>query len=90
MKACGLNASQGELVYQYVCHLFFSLSLSSFHGRGGEQRGRRRQALAPLKWIYRGGDGRGARAVGGPRLKAEWQAVEAIKIEPLSLAARAL
>lgn len=39
-----------------------------------------------MKWLYRGE----ARAGGGPRLKAEWQAAEAIKIEPLSLAARAL
>lgn len=39
-----------------------------------------------MKWLYRGE----TRAGRGPRLKAEWQAAEAIKIEPLSLAARAL
>lgn len=39
-----------------------------------------------MKWLYRGETCAG----GGPRLKAEWQAAEAIKIEPLSLAARTL
>lgn len=39
-----------------------------------------------MKWFYRGKKCAGR----GVRLKAEWQAVETIKIEPLSLAARAL
>lgn len=51
-----------------------------------ERRGQRGEAQAPVKWLYRGE----TRAGRGPRLKAEWQAAEAIKIEPLSLAARAL
>lgn len=92
MKACGVNApfsllllrsssqSQGELIYQYLRHLFFSLSFP------WESRGQRGEARAPVKWLYRGETCAG----GGPRLKAEWQAAEAIKIEPLSLAARTL
>lgn len=65
----------------------FLLSLSLlFSGTGGERRGQRVEAQAPVKWLYRGK----TRAGRGLRLKAEWQAAEAIKIEPLSLAARAL
>lgn len=75
------SQSQGELIYQYLWHLFFSLSPLSW-----EWRGQRGEAQAPVKWLYRGE----TRAGRGPRLKAEWQAAEAIKIEPLSLAARAL
>ncbi len=39
-----------------------------------------------MKWLYR----RETRAGRRPRLKAEWKEAEAIKIETLSLAARAL
>ena len=63
----------------------FPLSLSVYSPPPWEWRGQRGEAQAPVKWLYRGE----TRAGGGPRLKAEWQAAEAIKIEPLSLAARA-
>lgn len=67
--------------------IFSSFSLSHFFPRrGGERRGQCGEAQAPVKWLYRGE----TRAGRGPRLKAEWQAAEAIKIELLSLAARAL
>lgn len=76
------SQSRGELVYQYLWHLFFSLS-HSFFLREERLRG---EVRAAVKWLYRGE----TRAGRGPRLKAEWQAAEAIKIETLSLAARAL
>lgn len=92
MKACGFSpsvsvtarfslSSYSEFIYQYLWHLFFSLSPLSW-----ERIGQHGEAKAPVKWLYHGE----TRAGRGPRLKAEWQAAETIKIELLSLAARAL
>lgn len=65
----------------------FLLSLSLlFLGRGGQRRGQCGEAQNRVKWLYRWETRAGRRL----RLKAEWQAAEAIKIEPLSLAARVL
>ena len=94
MRACGLRAPFSSQSVSLAARL--SLRVSSYINTSGifsslsplswEQRGQRGEARAPVKWLYRGE----TRAGRGPRLKAEWQAAEAIKIEPLSLAARAL
>lgn len=95
MKACGVNApfslrlSHSQLVsVSGWAHISIPLAsfLLSLSPLSWERRGQRGEAQAPVKWLYRGE----TRAGRGPRLKAEWQAAEAIKIEPLSLAARAL
>lgn len=62
-----------------------SLSLS-FPPLSLESRGQCVEVQAPVKWPYSGETHTGR----GPHLKAEWQAAEVIKIELLSLAARAL
>lgn len=93
MQASGVNAPSSLTsrlslrVSSYIntSSIFSSPSLL-FPGRGGERRGQNGEAQAPVKWLYRGE----TRAGRGPRLKAEWQAAETIKIESLSLAARAL
>lgn len=62
---------------------FSSVSLSSLQRRGERPVWR---GTSPVKWLYR----RKTYAGIGLCLKAEWRAAEAIKIEALSLAARAL
>lgn len=100
VKACGVNASlcpalshsQLISVSERACIsiplpiFFFLASLLSWEREKGERRGQRWEAKAPVKWFYHGE----TRAGRGPRLRAEWQAAETIKIEPLSLFARAV
>lgn len=81
--ACFPSAgSSNQSSSQYRHHLL----LSFCRCRAQESAGRCGEVRAPVKWRYRGA----TRAHRGPRLKSEWQAAEAIKIELLSRAAREL
>lgn len=81
--ACFPSAgSSSQSSSQYRHHLL----LSFCRCRAQESAGRCGEVRAPVKWRYRGA----TRAHRGPRLKSEWQAAEAIKIELLSRAAREL
>lgn len=74
-------------LYIKTSGFFSSLApLSWVRWKRRRRRGQSEEAQAPVKWLYHGETCAGRR----PHLRTEWQAAEAIKIEALSLAARAL